>query len=240
MASISICIPFHLRGKRSNRAYDASFKHYASLPYTVHLCGSEGSLSSAFASKFINNTTHYIEVPQGPLCTLSKGNEVLRKKFNDSLSTLPPSDWYCLAGADDIIPASFFEWLAKQDGNQIAMAGQTMGSPMIMVDMNNYPNKRSIIKVHLQYRIQLQLTGGVNCFTGWAMDICDWQPYQREGCETGAELFIAERGQILHTPGYVIMPKEPTSLNQMRKIAAFHPNHPVTMEDEVLVKSYLQ
>ena len=108
MGKVSICIPFHLRGHSESQAYAIAFKHYASLPYTVHLCGSEGDASRNFASRFTNDTTRYVEVPQDKLTTLSKGDDTLRKKFNDSLATLPDSDWYCLCGADDIIPASFF------------------------------------------------------------------------------------------------------------------------------------
>jgi hypothetical protein len=236
---ISICIPFHLRGETFNRAYAATFKHYASLPYIVHLCGSEGELSRAFADQFLNETTFYREVPQGAATTSSAGDDILRHKFNDSLATLPKSDWYCLNGADDIVPESFFQWLEDQDSDKVAMAGQSMGSPMIMVDMNRYPRPRAMVKVHLRYRVQLSLTGGVNAFTQKAMNISDRRPYQLHGCETGAEVYFRERGEIIHTPGCVVMPKESNALNQMNKIALVHPRSDVNEFDIQIVKRYL-
>ena len=236
---ISICIPFHLRGQSFNRAYTATFKHYASLPYIVHLCGSEGQLSRDFAQSFLNETTFYTEVPQGRVTTSGAGDDVLRNKFNDSLATLPKSDWYCLNGADDIVPESFFQWLSEQNHDQIAMAGQSMGSPMILVDRNYYPSPKSINKVRLQYRVPLKLTGGVNAFTQKAMNKCDRRPYQLNGCETGAEIYFERHGTIIHTPGYVVMPKESNVLNAMKKIVTVHPRIEVTAFDRELVKQYL-
>ena len=91
---ISIAIPFHLKGKEQNECYRRTFSHYASLPYTVHLCGSEGDLSRSFCEPFLSDNVKYFEVEQGEVCLSSNGSDVLRDKFNDSLKTLPESDWY--------------------------------------------------------------------------------------------------------------------------------------------------
>jgi hypothetical protein len=239
MGKISICIPFHLRGYSESQAYAISFRHYASLPYTVHLCGSEGDASRNFASRFLNDTTHYVEVPQDKLTTLSKGDDTLRKKFNDSLATLPDSEWCCLCGADDIIPASFFEWLETRTDEGVCMAGQTMGSPMILIDLANWPKDKAVRKITLNYSVKLRLTGGVNAFSRKAMQKIASAPYKYDGCETGAELLFTEIGYIIDTPGYVVMPKELIALNPMRKIVERHPNHEVTREDREIVKGYL-
>lgn len=237
---ISICIPFHLRGNTTHPAYIPTFRHYAALPYHVNLCGSEGALSRKFCDQFLNDTTHYVEVPQGPVCMLSKGDNVLREKFNDSLATLPKSDWYCLAGADDIVPATFFEWLADQDASGITMAGQSMDSMMYPVDMNHYPHSSSIQKITLNYSVALKLTGGVNAFSAEAMRFSSGKPYQRDGCETGAELFFAEHGEIIRTTGYVVMPKVDSALNKFSKLVGRHKRHLVGRNDINLVRSYLK
>lgn len=233
---ISICIPFHLRGQEFNKAYDMAFRYYSRLPYLVHLCGSEGDKSRRFAEKYLNKTTKYIEVPQGEVTTSSNGDDVLRKKFNDSLATLPDSNWYCLVGADDIVPLHVFEWIEKQDHTIPTMAGMKMGGFLYMIDMN--VNHLKIYKNTLKYRVRMDLMGGVNAFSRSAMEVLP-MPYCREGTETGAELHFREHYRVIGTDGYVVMPKVDTALNSLKKIVVSHPRHGLTLEDIELVKKYL-
>lgn len=240
MGQISICTPFHLQGKKGNLAYEKCFRHYSNSRIHVNLCGSEGNLSRNFAGRFLNDTTHYVEVKQGDVCLSSKGDDVLRQKFNDSLATLPDSDWKCLIGADDIIPLEFFDWLVEQDSSAIIMAGQSIDSIMYPVDMGVYPNVSSIAKIKLKYKVDLKLTGGINCFTRSAMTACNQRPYQLDGCETGAEIMFQGIGTILSTDGYVIMPKIDSALNKWQKLKDKHENQDVTIDDVLLIQSYLQ
>ena len=231
MGEVSICIPFHLRGQ-DNAAYRMSFRYYASLPYPVYLCGSEGDFSREWAQEFLNDTTFYVEVPQGAVTKSSKGDAVLRKKFNDSLAVLPQSEWYCLVGADDIVPEEVFEWIAAQDHTIPTMAGMKMGGPMYIFHATGH---RKIYKIRLKYRVRMDLMGGVNAFSRAAMQVCP-NPYQREGCETGAELHFREHYRVIGTYGYVIMPKVETALNSLEKLVAFHERLPMTDEDAERVK----
>jgi hypothetical protein len=229
---IAIAIPFHLKGSSDNEAYEIAFRYYSRLPAIVHFCGSEGDLSRDFASPFLNDTTFYHEVPQGNVTTLSKGDAVLRQKFNDSLAVLPDSDWYCLVGADDIVPAHVFEWIAKQDHTIPTMAGMKMGGPMYVFHANN---RRKIYKIRLRYKVRMDLMGGVNAFSRAAMAVCP-NPYQREGCETGAELHFRDHYRVIGTDGYVIMPKVNTALNSLEKLVAFHERLTLTDADVEMVK----
>ena len=232
MKSISICIPFHLRGDKDHAAYRISFQYYSDLSLPVYLCGSEGDLSREFCAPYLNDTTFYVEVPQGRVTTLSKGDDVLRQKFNDSLAILPDSDWYCLVGADDIVPAHVFEWIAKQDHTIPTMAGMNMGCPLYVFHANNC---RKIYKIRLRYKVHMDLMGGVNAFSRAAMQVCP-NPYQREGCETGAELHFRDHYRVIGTDGYVIMPKVNTALNSLEKLVAFHERLPLTDEDVEMVR----
>lgn len=213
---IGIAIPFHLQGIKINKAYALTFKHYSALDHLVHYCGSEGELSLTFAEPF----GIYKEVPQGPLCVSSAGDDVLREKFNDSLKTLPKDlDWYCLAGANDIINYEFFDQLKKVDSSGIKMSGVAMDQKLFCVDLMN---SGSITSWKLNYQIQLELLPGINCFTRDAMQATNWRPYQRKGCETGAELLIKELGSIVPLPGSVLMIKGRHDLNTMQKIRLRH------------------
>jgi len=232
--TISICIPFYLRGDYDNLALRRTFKHYSSLGYTLHLCGSEVAMSRTFAQPFLNKNTFYFEVPQNAFCNSSGGDDHLRKKFNDSLKTLPDTDWRCLVGADDIVPADFFTNLEYRNANRIAMAGIASDQPLMIV-----PHKESIppFKVKLNYKVSL--LPGVNAFSRAGWEFCKGNPYRLKGCETGAERYFRANGHIVSIPGYVIMLKGKNNLNTTEKIMRVH-EHEVLNEQELeLIKQYL-
>lgn len=213
---LGIAIPFHLRGHRNNRAYEITMNQYKKLSFVVHYCGSEKDISQPFGSKFGT----YVEVPQGQVCNESAGNDILRKKFNDSLNTLPKDlNWYCLAGANDIIHPDFFNELAKIDSTGIKMAGVGMSQKLYCVDLMTHGECTSW---RLNYIKKLDLLPGINCFSRDAMIATNWKPYQRHGCETGAELLIAEIGKVIPLPGAVTMIKGKYDLNTMAKISSRH------------------
>ena len=211
---ISIAIPIHLKGNPQNKPYEYAIKHYSKLGYPVHICGSEGELSKKFAEPFISDHVKYVEVPQGALCKSSSGDEVLREKFNDSLKTLPKSDWYCLVGADDLVSKEYFDELEKLD-KIVGMAGVGMDNPLYLVgeDMKAY-------SIKLRYKIELKLLAGVNSFAHKSMEQCAFRPYQLKGCETGAELFF--RPFVYPLKGSVTMFKGEGNLNSLEKILSRH------------------
>lgn len=70
------------------------------------------------------------------------------------------------------------------------------------------------------------------------MQVCP-NPYQREGCETGAELHFRDNYRVIGTDGYVIMPKVNTALNSLEKLVAFHERMTMTEFDSEMLKRIL-
>jgi hypothetical protein len=160
----------------------------------------------------------YVEVPQVEFCFKSAGDDNLRKKFNDSLLTLRERDnydWYCLVGANDIVPLETFVSLEVRNHRNVAMAGVS-STAKLYID----PVIQPIFRVKLSYRVAL--LPGLNAFSRAGMDKCRWNPYQLKGCETGAEKLFASLGQLIQLPGYVLMLKGSTDLNSSEKIKRVH------------------
>jgi hypothetical protein len=160
----------------------------------------------------------YYEVPQVSFCFKSAGDDALRKKFNDSLLTLRDRDnydWFCLVGANDIVPKETFSSLACQSPTNVAMAGVSS-----VANLYIDPIAQPIFKVKLSYEVKL--LPGLNAFSLKGMGKCGWQPYQLKGCETGAEKLFASIGLIIRLPGYVFMVKGSTDLNSAEKIKRVH------------------
>jgi hypothetical protein len=226
---ISIAIPIHLKGKPQNKPYEYAIKHYSKLGYPVNICGSEGELSRKFAEPFLSDLVKYVEVPQGELCTSSSGSDVLREKFNDSLKTLPLSDWYCLVGANDLASKEYFEELEKLD-KKVGMAGVGMNEKLYLVgeDMKAY-------SVKLKYSNKFDLLAGVNSFTHFSMVKCSFRPYQLKGCETGAELFF--RPFVYPLKGSVTMFKSQDDLNSLEKILKTHQVVKISQEELDYIES---
>lgn len=214
---IALAIPIYLRGQVANKALSITLAHYAASGVDVHICGSEGKLSKQFAKPFLSNRVKYVEVPQARFCKISAGNDFLRKKFNDSLSTFGKDyDWYCLAGADDIVPHSVFTQLSER--TDPVMAGVSMKESLYVWDMFNNMG----FQIFLKYAKKLGLLPGINCFNARAMEVSEWKPYQRHGCETGAELYFRDNGKVVALPGHVVMLKEGTVLNSISHILKHH------------------
>ena len=234
---IGIAIPFHLRGEKTNECYRRAFAHYASLPYLVHLCGSEGELSREFCEQFLSETVKYVEVPQGEVCNSSAGSEALREKFNDSLKTLPEGlEWYCLAGADDIASPSFFENLVTINANKAVMAGVGMSNPLYLLDEAKEWNAHSI---ELKYKVKLKLLAGINAFSWAGMAMVQNRPYQLKGCETGAELLFQKHGYVYGIEGWVVMFKGRNVLNGLEKILKAHKQVRITPKELQMLRNII-
>jgi len=233
---VSLTLPIYLRGNRNNRAIAATIKHYAGLGLPLHICGSEGDLSRKYCDSYLSENVKYIEVPQDRFSSNSGGGDVLRKKFNDSIATHGPGyDWYCMMGADDIVSESIFESLPST--HEPTMAGISMGNPLIVCDLER--GARHAYTVNLRYKLPLRLLPGVNCFNKAAMELCKWEPYQRNGCETGAEMLFREFGNVLPLPGWVVMLKEGNVLNKTQHIKRHHPTKPATREQIALIQRFV-
>lgn len=223
--TLSICIPFHSRGTEYPSAIPI-IQHMAALPYTVVICGSEGQHSYNLVAPYLNETTHYREVPQGRVTTSSAGDEVLRRKFNDSLATLKdyPADWYALIGANDYIPAYTFNGLPRPTGPSVA--GVASFEDLYIADEN------SAALVDLRYRQRVKFLPGFNAFSLEAMVSCGWKPYQLPNDEVGMEqLARIKSWKFLQLPGYVVSLKDQTALNSWQHIASHHKLVPVTLEE---------
>ncbi len=238
---IGLVIPFHLRGEEKNECYKKTFLYYDCFDWLVSLrfCGSENKLSQSFLHNAfelpITWSSDYREVPQESVTILSAGDDVLRKKFNDSLATLPKNlDWYCLAGADDIVSIDFFEQLKQLDPSGIKMAGVGMDQPLYLLDESKGWNAH---KIQIRYSVKLDLLPGINCFSRDAMEACDWRPYQRKGCETGAELLFRDLGTVIPLKGSVTMLKGDKCLNSLKKILRFHKSLPLTQQERDYLRS---
>lgn len=235
---IGIVIPFYLKGDKHNKPLSYSFAYYALLAeregFTLHLCGSEGKLSQEFAEPYLSDRVKYIEVPQRQFTISSAGDDYLRKKFNDSLQTLPNDlHWYCLIGANDMIPDSFFDDLKAYNHEQVALAGVGSSQPLYIVPESGEP-----FRVKLSYLVDI--LPGVNAFSIAAMKKLDWMPYRYKGCETGAEKLVHEHGAVIQVPGHVVMLKGKTDLNSVAHIKKRHSSFPLKKEEVQLVRSYMK
>lgn len=231
---IALAIPIYLRGQVANKALSTTLAHYAASGVDVHICGSEGKLSKQFAKPFLSKRVKYMEVPQARFCKSSAGDDFLRKKFNDSLSTFGKDyDWYCLAGADDIVPHSVFAQLGER--TDPVMAGVSMKEPLYVWDMHNGMG----FQIFLKYGKQLGLLPGINCFNAEAMTASDWKPYQLHGCETGAERYFRQHGKVVALPGHVVMLKEGVVLNSINHILKSHKHRMMDRHKVKTVQQYL-
>ena len=235
---IGLVIPFHLRGEEKNECYVNTIYHYYFTDVdNLNFCGSEGKLSNSFIGSTLTGLYNYsyFEVPQESITILSAGDDILRKKFNDSLATLPKNlDWYCLAGADDIVSIDFFQQLKQLDPSGIKMAGVGMDQPLYLLDESKAWNAH---KIQIRYSVKLDLLPGINCFSRDAMEACDWKPYQRKGCETGAELLFRDLGTVIPLKGSVTMLKGDKCLNSLKKILRFHKSLPLTEQERDYLRS---
>lgn len=231
---IGLVIPFHLKGNKKNDAYKMSFKHYSHLDIPVHLCGSEGAISRDFASEFLSSNVKYFEIPQVSVCTSSKGDDTIRKKFNDSLNTLPKElEWFCLAGADDLVGLDFFDRLKEISHARAVMAGVGMDYPLYLVK-GDYRKR-----VELRYRNVLKLNAGVNAFNSKAFKGSNFTPYILAGCETGAEKYFSKKGVVMPLEGVVVSIKGEDVLNSYEKIVSRHISYDLTSFENELVDSFL-
>ena len=232
---ITISIPFHLRGNATNIAYYYAFRHYAALPYTVHLCGSEGELSEAFAAQFLNDTTTYHEVPQSELVTVTNGHPVLLKKFNDSLRTLPDSEWKCLIGADDIVSPDFFTHLLSIKIEEAALAGIRVRELYYLHDLSNKETRRvSITGIEGQ-----RLSSGVSALNKSAMKINGGDVFYAEGSEIGLEKEMQKYGNVIALSGWVINVKGNDSLHSFEICRRYNETFPIHNFEKSFVKSII-
>jgi len=232
-----LTIPFYLKGNMVNLPYHLTMKHYATYIHgvDVHFCGSEGNFSREFVTRRIPQA-NYHEVPQNGFCTISRGDDHIRSKFNRSIQTFGRGyDWYCLAGADDIAPQVVFDQLKNLDPSEVIMAGVGMDQPLYIRDTRNGEKFRC----RLKYGMKLNLLPGINIFSRAAMEKCKWKPYTLHGCETGAELYFTQHGRIVPLEGYVLMLKGDGCLNDVQKIKQRHQVIQLTDDELKLVESYL-
>ena len=231
---VCLTLPIYLRGKSNNRVTGLAIRHYASFGWPLHVCGSEGSLSADYVQPYLSDKVKYIEVPQERFSTASNGDYVLRKKFNDSIETHGHGyDWYCMMGADDFVPRLSYDFLT--DTEQPTMAGVGIDQPFYIYEM---ATKRGI-SVSLTYSNRLNLLPGLNAFNAPAMKICDWKPYHLSGCETGAELYFKEFGDVCKMSGHVVNIKEGKVLNDFSKVKRVHNWTKITQSELDVVNSYL-
>ena len=216
---IGIAVPIYLHGKMRNVAYERVINHYAKTGYVVHICGSEGYVSRRFADQFNQPNVKYVEVPQMAYTTSSKGDANLRHKFNQSLFSLGPMDWYVLVGADDAAPLSIFDNLKAYDPHQTLMLGVAMGNPTYIHDL---PTGEKINVNVRYYSHEYKLLPGINIFSLGAMLKSEFKPYQLNGCETGAERYFDACGKVVPLDGYIVMFKTPQCLNGFEKIKRSH------------------
>ena len=234
-AKISIAMPFHLRGMPYNKSYEIAIRYYSLLGYPLHLCGSEGELSKKFCKPFLSKRTKYFEVPQISVCQKSKGDEVIRKKFNDALSTVRTSDWDCLLGADDLASRSFFTELGNINVSTPVMAGINMKEPIYMIDLTRKAN--NIWRISIDYGQRMDLLPGVNAFSSQVMLESNGNMYNEEGCETGAERWMRKNGTVLPLKGSVILLKGDTVLNSVNAILGRHKSLHMTNDEIETIRS---
>jgi hypothetical protein len=220
---IGLVIPIYLKGNPIHRPYEIVLKNYSKMNILIHICGSEGEISRKFAEPFLSDNVKYFEVPQSSFCFSSSGDDFIRKKFNDSLKTLPINcDWYCLSGADDLVDPLFFERLSKLDPFKRIMAGVGMENPLYLLDEKDYFKAYSI---KLQYANKYKLLAGINCFSKAYINKIKCNPYALNGCETGAELLCTKHdGEVIGLEGSIIMFKGNGVLNPLDKCLKVHEN----------------
>lgn len=216
---IGIVLPIYLKRKKKNECYAKVIRNYAKMGVLVHICGSEGNISYNFAKPFLSDNVKYFEVPQEAFCTISSGDDHIRKKFNDSLHTLPDNlDWYCLGGADDLVNPNFFNGLLQLDSSKKLMVGVGMDNPLYLLDENDNWKAYSI---KLSYSNKFTLLAGINCFSKAYFKSID-NPYALSGCETGAETLALESGEVIGLDGSIIMYKGRDVLNPLSKCLRKH------------------
>lgn len=225
MNKIGIAIPIYLRGKATNEHYASVIRYYSTFDVLIHICGSEGKLSRAFAEPFLNDRVKYFEVPQKQFTSLSRGDDFLRLKFNQSLQTFRKIelDWYCLAGADDIASPDFVDRLLNFELTREYMP-TILGVQNRAFNLVIVPDDEPPYAVDLSY--QVQLLPGINCFNPAAMRVSHWKPYQLQGCETGAEKYFADCGLVIGLLGSIYMLKGDDVLNSSKKIKRMHTTIP--------------
>ena len=185
MFSIGITVPFHLRGG-TGFAIKPVFSYLSKLPYTVVLCGSEGKKSFEFSRPFLNETTHYAEVPQKEICVHAGGSQELREKYNGSILALRKHgifDWFCTNGANDYVDRVFWETLSKTDpARTIAMLHPQ--SPIYFI------TKGAAVRLPPQGNIP----GPVFAFSRDTLEEVNYRPYVREFDECGVKNLGEELG----------------------------------------------
>jgi hypothetical protein len=227
---IGLVIPIYLKGKGRNVSYELVIKNYSKTDVLVHICGSEGEVSSEFAKPFLSNNVKYFEVPQDEFCFKSSGNDHIRKKFNDSLKTLPFGlDWYCLGGADDLANPDFFDALRELNSRERIMAGVSMSNPLYLLDeLDNW----KAYSIRLKYADKFKLLAGINCFSKAYMNKVGYSPYVLTGCETGAEIYCEQNGgKVVGLDGSIVMFKGKDVLNPLDKCVNTHYNVEISKEE---------
>lgn len=238
---ISACIPFHLRCKRSNASYMKAFRYYGAMGFPLHLCGSEGKLSKEFAMPFVEffQNVKYFEIPQKSITISSSGDAVIKKKFNDSLATLPDTDWQCIIGADDIISQSYFDHLLKINPQGSIMSGVRMENPIYMIDLTK--TKRNLYKILCKYNIRMDLAPGINAYSKQAIKEFNGNMYYgTNGCETGAEIEMRSKATVIPLDGQVILLKGDTVLNGVDHILRKFRPMEMTTEEQKKIYSFVE
>jgi hypothetical protein len=227
---IGLVIPIYLRGNPINKSYEIVLKNYSKMNVLIHICGSEGEISRKFAGPFLSDNVKYFEVPQEQFCFSSSGDDFIRKKFNDSLKTLPINcEWFCLGGADDLVDPLFFDRLLELDWKQKIMAGVGMENPLYLLDEQNDFKAYSI---KLKYANRFRLLAGINCFSRAYLNHIGYNPYALKGCETGAETFCENNGgKVVGLEGSIIMFKGNSVLNPLDKCVKVHENVKISQRE---------
>lgn len=237
MPKIAIVVPFHLRGT-DGANLTANLQCLERLERSgvfITLAGStleDSQFSRPFAIDYVN-------VPQSaPVMgeKMSGGNDVLRKKFNDSLKAIRgvEADWYCLVGANDIISREFWNWLSMQYSDLPCLAGVSSAMPLYLTD-----NTRSA-KIRPRYTTGTILHGGVNAFNAHALDSCGWEPYKYHGDEVALELKLAKglNWQIAPGPGWVCSVKGPVDLNSYSHVLGAHRHEQIPDLEMQILRRY--
>ena len=229
-ATIAVCVPIHLRGGSADHLSPA-MKRLRQLNCPVLLCGSEGDHSQRELAKYCRGKIKYHEVPQGPVCTSSSGDAVLRAKYNDSLAALvehaPKADWYCMVGANDVVSHSFWWWLKNTKEAGPAIYGVNSNRKLFLSDDNG-----GIYMVELAYRNSVKLLPGINAFNHQALEVLRGNPYRVHGCEVGLEAMAGRLGiKVEGVPGAIWSIKAGPNLNSFQHIARHHTVRELT-EDE--------
>ena len=228
-ATLAVCVPIHLRGASADHLAPA-MKRLRQLNSPVLLCGSEGDHSQQQLAKYCKGKVRYTEVPQGPVCTDSSGDAVLRAKFNDSLSALvkqaPKSDWYCLVGANDVVSLGFYKHLKFITHPKAAICGVASHQPLYLSE--GWRVSRCV----LSYQYAVQMLPGINAFNRQALEVFGGAPYCVPGCEVGLEREAAKRGvDILQLSGVIWSIKDGINLNSIQHIARHHQLRQATYDE---------